>query len=119
MSEKREQDKNSQSELFKYLQWCEEERVIPNLKGYEPFQLLIEEGRIMPYITSIRRMQVASRDPIYYINEDGLLFEIEDPKENPTLLNPKELLSEENSPNGWEPNYLKREEFKDPKEFLI
>ncbi len=110
MFEKNENLKDSRFKVLDYLQWCEEGEAIPNFKGYTPFRILMEEGKIIPYLTTIRRMQMGSIDPHYYVNEYGFLVGLTHTEEE-TPMDPEDLLSEEKSPNGWEPFQLKKEGF--------
>ncbi len=65
----------------------------------------MSQGRISPYYTTIRMMYTGSIDMGYYVNQDGLLEQVG--ADNPSALEPKEVLSEENHPDGWEPEGLR------------
>ena len=87
----------------KYIDWCKEGRAIPRLKGYEPFRILFEKGRIIPMRSAIRLMYIGIYDKTYYVNSEGLLIEEEDLfEENPQAYNPEEVLSIEANPDGWD-----------------
>jgi len=92
-------------EVEEILEWCLGDSAVPSFKGYFPFQVLLDQGRIAAYYTSIRPMYSGWADIAYYVNQDGLLEQIG--IENPPALNPEEVLSEKNLPDGWEPEQLK------------
>ena len=92
-------------EIDEYVSWCLENSVVPRLKGYLPFEVLMSQGRIAPHYTTIRMMYTGSIDMGYYVNQNGLLEQVG--IENPPALEPKEVLSEEKHPDGWEPEGLR------------
>ena len=65
----------------------------------------MDQGRIAPHYTTIRIMYTGSIDITYYVNQEGLLEQVG--VENPTALEPKEVLSQEKYPDGWEPEGLR------------
>jgi len=92
-------------EVEKFLEWCLANGATPRFKGYFPLRVLLGQGRIATYYTSIRAMHTGLIDTTYYVNQDGLLEKAG--IENPPALKPEEVLSEKNLPDGWEPEKLR------------
>jgi len=96
---------NTAKEVVDFLNSCLENGAVPNFKGYFPFKVLVDQGRVAPYYTTIRIMYTGIIDVCYYLNDDGLLEQIG--LENPPALDPKEVLSASKNPRGWEPEQLR------------
>ncbi|MBI4162841.1 MAG: hypothetical protein HY513_04105 [Candidatus Aenigmarchaeota archaeon] len=94
-------------ELDMYIEERKMGAATPLFFGYESFADLLRRGRIDD--TCIIRVRDYHRetDPRYAITQDGRL---ENDRGN---FDPKELLSLEKAPDGWESNYIWR-----PKQYL-
>lgn len=98
-------DTETEEGVDKYLAFCEEGGATPRFKGYAPFEILLRQGRIAPFFTSIRIMYTGSIDETFYVNDGGLLEQAG--IDNPIPLDPKDVLSKEKHPEGWEPEKLR------------
>lgn len=91
----------AESEIIIYIKESLEGGAVSLLRGYEPFQELKDAGLITPYWTSFRTMYThGTIDPVYQMNEVENLLQLG--IDNPQPLDPRDVLSEENAPDGWE-----------------
>lgn len=85
-----------------YLDSCERFKDFPIFMGYEPFEHLLERGRIVPEssVLKVKSMGIPPTFIDYHATGDGMLRKISD-NGQPVMVSAKMVLSSKWSPEGW------------------
>lgn len=96
----------TEKEVLDYLRRCQSQTgMLLKFKDYFPFGVLLGNNLIIPHITMIEILGSNSGEICYFIDETGMLY-LEEDFDN--SLDPREVLSEKNIPDGWKPISLRR-----------